>query len=252
MKIFKTVLALKEHLKNLNGNIGFVPTMGSLHKGHISLLKRSDQENPTTVLSIYLNVTQFNNQADFDNYPTSIERDLETAKKNNVDIVFRPTFEDMYPENYSLKIIEESLSTQLCGAYRPAHFSGVLTVVLKLLNIIKPHKMYLGEKDYQQYLLIKKMISAFFIDTEVISCPTIRSTNGLAISSRNKKLSLNGLKTAENIFRILKYAKSEDEAKKEFNRLGIEIEYVQKLQDRLFAAVHLEKIRLIDNVKSSF
>ncbi|MEM7354527.1 MAG: pantoate--beta-alanine ligase, partial [Acidobacteriota bacterium] len=168
--------------------VGFVPTLGALHAGHESLLRRSLAENDVTVLSIFLNPTQFDDPNDLGSYPGTFEADLEIAHGLGVDYVFCPTEQEMYPEGYRYRLSESELSTRLCGASRPGHFDGVLTVVLKLLLAVRPKRAYFGEKDYQQLELVRGMVRDFFLDVEIVPCPTIRHADGLAISSRNELL----------------------------------------------------------------
>jgi len=148
--------------------------MGALHQGHVSLIEACNQQNDISVVSIFVNKTQFNDPSDYKNYPKLFEKDLELLEHKNVDYIFYPDYEVMYPDNYSFRISENNYSKLLCGKSRPGHFDGVLTVVMKLLNIIMPDKVYFGEKDYQQYQLIEQMCKAFFMDVEIIPCETVR------------------------------------------------------------------------------
>ncbi len=229
--------------------IGFIPTMGALHKGHASLIERSVAENDFTVVSIFVNPTQFNNAEDLQNYPHTLESDTELSKKLNVDFVFYPWYNDVYPDNFSYKVSENKFSKTLCGAHRPGHFDGVLTIVMKLLNIIKPNKAYFGEKDFQQYKLIEGMCKAFFMDVEIIACPTIREEDGLAMSSRNLLLSDEERQFASNFPKLLSSEKSTEQVKKELQKLGFDVDYIEETDGRRFGAVHVGKVRLIDNVE---
>ena len=191
MRDLKTTNELKAWRKLISPQktVGFVPTMGALHSGHESLLAASQQENDLTVLSIFVNPTQFNNPDDLKNYPQTLERDLLIAEKNGVNAVFIPeSMNELYPDQYRFKITETEFSTQLCGAHRPGHFDGVLTVVMKLFQLTQPTRAYFGEKDHQQLTLIKDMVASFFLPIEIVACPTIRETTGLAMSSRNTRL----------------------------------------------------------------
>jgi pantoate--beta-alanine ligase len=191
MNIFKKQKELKKHLTKLNNSlIGFVPTMGALHQGHISLIKSSNKSCNVTICSIYVNPTQFNNPDDFLNYPKTIKDDIKILQENNCDILYCPEDDDLdkaneKPKEYRFKGIELYLE----GKYRPGHFNGVATIVEILLNIINPQKIFLGEKDLQQLMIIKALIKQKNILTEVIGCPTVREKNGLAKSSRNQHLS---------------------------------------------------------------
>lgn len=192
MKIFLFPYEWKDIYNKTNlaeKHIGFVPTMGALHDGHLSLIRKSKEENDVTVVSIFVNFTQFNDKNDFNKYPNTLTEDLTKLRSLNVDYLFNPSFETLYPDKYSFKIVEDNLSNKLCGEHRPGHFNGVLTIVNKLFNIIKPTNAYFGEKDYQQYLLIKNMVEALFLDINVIASATVRENDGLAMSSRNTLLS---------------------------------------------------------------
>jgi pantoate--beta-alanine ligase len=233
----------------LEKSIGLVPTMGALHEGHLSIIKRSIKENDLTVVSIFVNPTQFNNKEDLLKYPKNLNNDLLKLKKLEVDVVFTPKYVDLYPDNYDYKISETNLSKILCGKYRPGHFEGVLTIVMKLLNIIKPTKAYFGLKDYQQLKLIKGMIEAFFIDTEVVAHPIVRNENGLALSSRNERLSAKEKILASELNKTLASGLSITKIKSRLKQKAFIVEYVEKFDNRILAAVYLNKVRLIDNVK---
>ena len=169
--------------------IGFVPTMGALHQGHISLIEKSKSENDITICSIFINPTQFNNPNDFEKYPVTIEADIEQLELNGCDILFMPSVDDIYPENYQKSNFELGyLDTVLEGKHRAGHFQGVCMVVKRLLEIVKCDILYLGQKDYQQCMVIKKMATDLNIPVEIKISPTIREENGLAMSSRNKRL----------------------------------------------------------------
>jgi pantoate--beta-alanine ligase len=165
------------------------------------------------------------------------------------DYIFYPDYNEIYSDNYRYSISENELSKILCGAYRPGHFDGVLTVVLKLLNILKPNRAYFGEKDYQQFKLIEGMAKAFFLTTEIIPCPTLRSDDGLAMSSRNRLLSPEERKFALNFPRLLKSKKTNAEIKTELESLGFKVDYIEDYADRKLGAVYIGNVRLIDNVE---
>lgn len=228
--------------------VGFVPTMGALHQGHASLIKNSSQNNELTVVSIFVNPTQFNNSTDLEKYPRTLEADLKLAEDAGAHIVLAPHFEEMYPDQYRYKITENEFSKKLCGAHRPGHFDGVLTVVMKLLQIVKPKIAYFGEKDYQQLLLIQQMAQAFFLDLEIKSCETIREADGLAMSSRNVRLTPEGRKIAPAIFQALKNYKNFSDSQSELKKLNIELEYLEEHFQRRFIAAYIDGVRLIDNV----
>ncbi|MCX7797825.1 MAG: pantoate--beta-alanine ligase [Melioribacter sp.] len=232
-----------------NKKVGFVPTMGALHKGHASLIERCVKENDINVVSIFVNPTQFNDPNDLKNYPRTFDDDLKLLESHNVDYLFYPEYEEVYFDNYRYKIVENQYSKILCGAFRPGHFEGVLTVVMKLFNIIKPHRAYFGEKDYQQLKLIEGMCKAFFMDIEIIPCPTIRDYDGLALSSRNLLLTQEERKLAAKFAELLKSNKKPEDIKDELEKLGFKVDYVEEFEGRRFGAVHIGKVRLIDNVE---
>ena len=170
-------------------------------------------------------------------------------ENNRINYLFLPEYNELYHDDYNYKVLEKSFSNKLCGEFRPGHFEGVLTIVLKLLNIISPDRAYFGEKDFQQYLLIDEMCKAFFIDTEIISCPTVREEDGLAMSSRNLLLTEEQKKIAPLFPRLLKSAKHPQEIKEELEMKGFKVDYITDIDNRRFGAVHLGKVRLIDNVQ---
>lgn len=230
-------------------SLGFVPTMGALHKAHISLVKRSIEENDVTVTSIFLNPTQFNDPNDLKNYPKTFDSDRALLEEVGCDYIFLPNREMMYPDDYTYVISEKLLSNRFCGAHRPGHFDGVLTVVMKLLNVISSDRAYFGEKDWQQYKLIKGMADAFFMKTQIIPCPLIREDDGLAYSSRNALLTPEHRVLAPSFYRVLSSGNSINVMKEELEQLGFTIDYIEEDDDRLLAAVILGEVRLIDNVQ---
>ncbi len=232
-----------------NARVGFVPTMGALHEGHASLIKKSTAENDITIASIFLNPTQFNDPDDLKNYPVTFEEDLALLNSLDADYLFLPSYDEIYIDKFNYKVIEESLSKILCGASRPGHFTGVLTVVLKLINIIKPNTAYFGQKDYQQYLLIKGMCEAFFMNVKIVPCPTVREESGLALSSRNKLLTPEEKIIAPQFNKILKSPGKVDEIINGLEKTGFKVDYIEETAGRRFGAVYLGKVRLIDNVE---
>lgn len=230
-------------------SIGFVPTMGALHEGHISLFNKSIEENERTVASIFINPTQFNDPDDLKKYPRSFDADRIKLEKLGVDYIIYPEYNDIYNDDFKYEVNEKEFSKVLCGATRPGHFTGVLTIVMKLLNLVKADKAYFGEKDYQQYLLIKGMSEAFFIDTEIVSCPTVRESDGLAMSSRNLLLSEAERNNAAKFYKYLCSRLSKNEVINKLTDNGFKVDYIEVIYNRRFGAVFLGKVRLIDNVE---
>lgn len=228
--------------------VGFVPTMGALHQGHASLLKRASEENDICVLSIYVNPTQFNNAEDLQKYPKTWEADIALAHVNGAHVVIAPQYNEIYADGYRYKVIETEFSRQLCGAHRAGHFDGVLTVVMKLLQIVQPHKAYFGEKDFQQLQLIRDMTKTFFLRTDIIGLPTIREQDGLAMSSRNTRLSEDGRKKAPLIYKALTEFRDPQDVRDTLQSAGIEVEYLEDHGQRRFIAAFIDNVRLIDNV----
>jgi pantoate--beta-alanine ligase len=186
--------------------IGFVPTMGALHEGHLSLVRRAKQENDITVVSIFINPIQFGPSEDFHKYPRDIEGDTERLQKEGADIIFLPEISSMYPENFLTYVEVEEISERLCGTFRPDHFKGVATVVTKLLNIVKPTRAYFGQKDFQQAIIIKQLVKDLDIDVNIVVCPTVRERDGLAMSSRNAYLDKKQREASTIIYKCLKEA----------------------------------------------
>ena len=192
---------------NLKEPVGFVPTMGYLHEGHMSLVKRARAENRTVIASIYVNPTQFGPNEDLAKYPRNLERDLEMLDKEGADAVFFPEDKDMYPAGYDTWVTVDNLTKPLEGNVRPTHFRGVTTIVTKLFNIVRPTNAYFGQKDAQQALVIKKMAIDLNMNLKVIVCPTVREADGLAMSSRNVYLSTEQRQTAPVLYKSLQLAK---------------------------------------------
>lgn len=230
-------------------SLGFVPTMGGLHEGHCSLAQRSLSENAITAASIFLNRTQFNNASDYESYPADFAQDVADLDVLGVDAVFAPDYDSMYPDSYRYRVSEDVESLAREGAHRPGHFDGVLTVVMKLLNLSGAQRAYFGEKDFQQLQLVKGMVDAFFMPIEIVSCETVRGFDGLALSSRNRRLSDEARALAAAFPRILETAESSEQAIALLIEAGFEVEYVEEEEGRRFGAVLLEGVRLIDNWK---
>jgi pantoate--beta-alanine ligase len=248
-KVIKTTSEYKALFQTLKGkSIGFVPTMGALHEGHLTLMRKARAENDVVVVSIFVNPTQFNNPEDLKKYPRTLDQDLEMISSVGVDYLFNPEINEMYPDDYRYKVSENSFSEKLCGEFRPGHFDGVLSVVMKLFNIVKPVRAYFGEKDYQQLKLIQGMVESFFMDIEIVPVSIVRDEEGLALSSRNQRLSPTGISKAQKFASILKQEKPVSEIRAELESLNIEVEYLAEYFGKKFAAVNIEGVRLIDNV----
>ncbi|MCI0714754.1 MAG: pantoate--beta-alanine ligase [Chlorobi bacterium] len=210
MKILHTAISAQKislGLRKKNKIIGFVPTMGYLHEGHLSLIKTARKKADTVFVSIFVNPLQFGPQEDLAKYPRDFKRDEKFCREAGVNFIFYPNVKEMYPENYSTYVNVENITEKLEGEIRPDHFRGVATVVLKLLNIVQPHFAVFGQKDAQQACVIKKMVEDLNVNTKIIVCPTVREKGGLAMSSRNTYLSLEQRKDAAYLFKALEYAK---------------------------------------------
>lgn len=232
----------------LNGSVGLVPTMGALHQGHLSLMERCRQENDHTIASIFVNPTQFNSKEDLDKYPNTLQADVESLTRLQVDVIFTPRYEDLYADGYRYRVSESQLSGSLCGAHRPGHFDGVLSVVLKLLNLAQADRAYFGEKDWQQLELIRGMAEAFFLPTTIVPCPTVREHDGLAMSSRNLRLTPEAREKAPLIYRELTSGRSLPEIQKNLEEAGFHVDYLTEEHGRKLVAAWLDNVRLIDNV----
>lgn len=247
MRILKDIAALKSWRKNQT-EIGFVATMGALHPGHMSLISKSKQVCDTTLVSIFINPTQFDKEIDLVGYPNDLRNDTELLEAAGVDALYLPDYDQIYHDNYRYKVTENSFSEQFCGAYRLGHFDGVLTVVMKLFNLTMPTYAFFGEKDYQQLQLIKNMAAAFFLPVDVLACATVRDEDGLALSSRNLKLTPSQLNLAPMFYQTLVDEGDLTAKKARLKALGFKVEYLSIYENRLLAAVYLGGVRLIDNV----
>ncbi len=282
MIIFKTIAGLQKFLQNLQRQgkkIGFVPTMGALHAGHLSLLEISKKENDVSVCSIFINPSQFNNKTDFIKYPVTSENDILLLEKKHTDILFMPSLPEMntihFHDRIDFKL--DGLDAVLEGLHRPGHFQGVCEVVEKLCKIVQPTTLYLGEKDYQQCLVLKKLINLLQIDIKVNTCPISRAESGLALSSRNMRLSDQGKIKAATIFKTLCFIKTQltqnnwpalkEASIKTLLHNGFEkvdylemcaIDSLQILNEAplnkeviILVAAFIEGVRLIDNIKTT-
>ncbi len=278
MILFKKAVDISKYLiqqKNEGRSVGFVPTMGALHPGHLSLIKNSQSDNSITVCSIFVNPAQFNDKKDFDNYPSTIEQDIDMLEEADCDVLFYPDVSEIYPVGTDTEKIYDLgyLENVLEGKYRPGHFQGVCMVVHKLLTIIPCNTIYIGQKDYQQCMVIKKLIEIENIPTSIIICPTLREADGLAMSSRNVRLSLIEREKATLISETLLFLKNNLKpgnlnelirtATENLNTASFKVDYIEianannlelikhwdgKTKTVALAAAFLGDIRLIDNM----
>jgi pantoate--beta-alanine ligase len=248
METFERVADWRARRRRVTGTLGFVPTMGALHAGHLSLIDKSLAENAATLVSIFVNPTQFENPDDLRTYPDRMAEDRAQLEARGVPYLWTPTPEEMYADDYRYRVSENTYARILCGAYRPGHFDGVLTVVMKLLNVARADRAYFGEKDHQQLQLVKGMVDAFFLPTEIVACPTIREEDGLALSSRNLKLSAEDRARAAAFPQALTTSATAAEARATLEAQGFAVDYVEDRDGRRFGAVRLGDVRLIDNV----
>ena len=195
-------------LRQTGKTIGFVPTMGALHQGHLSLIEHAKKESDVVLVSIFVNPAQFGPKEDFNQYPRDMQRDTEKCSHAGTDILFTPSAPDIYPEGFRTYVSVEGLSEIMCGQARPGHFRGVATVVLKLFNIVKPHKAFFGQKDFQQTVIIKRMVKDLNVNMDIVVLPTVREADGLAMSSRNQYLSKEDRSAATCLYRALKKGRS--------------------------------------------
>jgi pantoate--beta-alanine ligase len=249
--VFETLSAWRrERLAQMRSalTLGVVPTMGALHEGHRSLIRRSREENDRTLVSIFVNPTQFDDASDLERYPQTLEDDLALLRRERTEFVLVPGKELLYRDGYRYRVSETELSKVMDGAHRPGHFDGVLTVVLKLLQIASAERAYFGEKDWQQLSLIRGMADAFFLPTAIVACPTVRESDGLATSSRNRRLSVEDRQRASKFYQALATAPSAGLARSRLRAAGFAVDYVEDRDGRRLGAVRLGGVRLIDNV----
>ena len=269
MKIISSQKVLKQFIHN-EKNLGFVPTMGSIHMGHISLVKKSLSQCDKTLVSIFINRPQFNNKSDFKKYPRALKRDILVLKKTKINCLYLPTTNQIYPKGPNIKIKINPFGKKLCGKFRPGHFEAVVDVMDRFAKIIKPNKIYLGEKDMQQLKLIDHFIKKNYKKIKIIACKTIREKNGLACSSRNILLSSKKKVIASKIYKLLKNKKRDlvknkkllKIIKRKIFKFGVnKIDYIQILninkfikpykkrrEYKIFIAYYLGSTRLIDNI----
>ncbi|MCH7403322.1 pantoate--beta-alanine ligase [Belliella kenyensis] len=279
MEILRTKLDVKSRLNQVRNSqkiIGFVPTMGALHEGHLTLIDNAKLNSDLVIASIFVNPTQFNNKDDFEKYPITIEKDLDLLKQKGVDFVFLPAVEELYASKSIVKFDFGYLDKTLEGVFRPGHFSGVGLVVSKLLNIVKPHKSFFGQKDLQQVAVIKRLVEELEFDVRVITVPTVRELDGLAMSSRNVRLSIEGRAKSTILYQSLTFAKDEllagkewfiiqEQVKSNFQNISTcSLEYFELVDTNslepknnldkasglsICIAAYVEDVRLIDNLE---
>lgn len=277
MKLIKDIAQMKAYRNKIKATetIGFVPTMGALHQGHLSLIRKARQQCDKVIVSIFVNPLQFGRGEDYQRYPRSLSENIRLSEKEGVDVVFAPSVEEMYPQGHSTFVVVEGiLSSTMEGASRPGHFMGVTTVLTKLFNIINPDRSYFGEKDYQQALIVKKLVGELNLDTKVIVLPTVREKDGLALSSRNLYLNKEERKAASILHQALKRTKLwiEEGERNPFSLVSkiknlikkepltkldyvaiVDAETLEKIEDirgkvLVALAVRIGKTRLIDNM----
>lgn len=241
--------SIRAELAGKGVTVGFVPTMGALHRGHTALVERCRAETDCTVVSIFVNPTQFNDRRDLEHYPRDLDADRALLEALGTDYLFLPEFDTIYPDGYRYRVTEDAFSRELCGASRPGHFDGVLTVVLRLLNIVRPTRAYFGEKDYQQYVLVRDMVRSLFVDVEIVPCPIVRDADGVALSSRNRRLSDAARPLAAEFARALREETSVEAVHDVLRHAGIAVDYIEEREGRRFGAVVIDGVRLIDNVE---
>jgi len=239
---------LRELRRGSDGPVGLVPTMGALHAGHLALVRQARRECRTVVASVFVNPTQFNDARDLETYPRTLDADLAALESAGVDLVFTPDRDAMYPHDFRYRVVETELTRILCGADRPGHFDGVLSVVLRLLNLVRPDRAYFGEKDWQQLTLVREMTEAFFLPVRIVPVPTVRDENGVALSSRNANLDDEGYARAVVFARTLREGADAAGVRRALEGEGIDVEYVEERWGRRLAAVRIGSVRLIDNV----
>jgi len=278
MKVFTTIKETSDYLSRQKAEgmqIGFVPTMGALHEGHLSLMQRAKEENDLLAVSVFVNPIQFNNAADLEKYPRDLDRDRKLLEQIGCDVLFAPDVEEMYPEPETTAYDFGPLERVMEGASRKGHFNGVAIVVRKLFGIIGPQKAYFGEKDFQQLAIIQELVRQYKLPVEIVPCPIVREPDGLAMSSRNERLTAEERKIAPEIYRILQAAKAKiDELNPSELKKWVEEQFDKEPEFRLdyfeiaddtylqpvenwdnnkgimgFVAVFLGNVRLIDNIR---
>jgi pantoate--beta-alanine ligase len=255
MQVVRKISELRALREKLGGTVGFVPTMGYLHKGHMSLVKQALAENPVVIVSIYVNPAQFGAKEDFGAYPRDLNRDLELLRDAGVNVVFVPSDEEMYPSEFSSWVDVEKVTERLEGASRPGHFRGVATVVAKLFGIVRPSRAYFGQKDAQQVIVIKRMAVDLNMGIEIVAVPTLRESDGLAMSSRNTYLNSGERQAATILFKALTVARQlTSDGEKDAERIrGQMISIIQKepLASIDYVSIaHADTLRELDLIES--
>lgn len=275
MKIFENIEDVRaSRWSTSHQTWGLVPTMGYLHRGHLSIVQRARAENDFVAASIFVNPTQFSPNEDFDAYPRDLQRDLELLERERVDLVFAPSEETLYPPDFQTSVVVSEVTQPLEGASRPTHFPGVTTIVAKLLNIVQPHRAYFGQKDAQQVVVLERMVDDLNFNVQIVVCPIVREADGLAMSSRNTRLSPAQRAAAPALYRALSAARDAiDDGVRDANELRemmiaeiedeplARLDYVsvahpqtlqelEQVQDRalLSGAIFVGSVRLIDNI----
>jgi len=278
VELIKDINRMRTYIEKIEEGkiIGFVPTMGGFHKGHLSLIRKGREDSDVLVVSIFVNPTQFGPEEDFEGYPRDVERDIKLAEAEGADVIFAPSVKEIYPDGYSTFVeVEGYLTSTLEGDSRPGHFRGVTTILTKLFNIISPDRTYFGEKDYQQVLVVKKLVNELNLDTQIIVLPIVRENDGLALSSRNSYFDEKEREAATILYKLLKKAREwilggekdpariirkmkeliEKEPLAEIDYIAIvdpnSMEEVQNIEGEVLIAlaVKIGKVRLIDNMR---
>ena len=248
MKVIRTVSEMQEWSateRSAGNTIGFVPTMGALHQGHAELFAQSVDENSRTVVSIFVNSLQFNSASDLEAYPRQLEQDKVIAEKQNVDVLFVPNHEEMYPDSFSSTISAGPIAAHMEGSHRPGHFDGVATVVVKLLNAVMPDIAYFGLKDFQQLAVIRTVVSDLNIKCRIVGVPTVRNESGLALSSRNSRLSPKSLTQAPSVYAVL-LAMATQARDRETTATTLKNHFISAMEP--FSAAKIEYIEIVDSV----
>ncbi len=273
MLVTDSIITLRNATAILQGSLGFVPTMGALHEGHLTLVREAKKQCRHVAVSIFVNPLQFGENEDLDAYPRPLEDDLALLKAEGVDVVFTPSADTLYPEGFRTHVQVRDLGEMLCGAHRPGHFDGVTTVVTMLFSLLRPTKAFFGEKDFQQLAIIKRLNKDLFLVDEVIGVPTVREADGLALSSRNRYLNAEERAIAPMLQQTLQALRSGEgdsiteavlaKARNQLGKAGFNVDYLElrhaenlqltehKKNARLFIAAKLGKTRLIDNIAAA-